>query len=161
MVIIVLLVVLPIVIALLRRVNSVLLFASLMAGSLLVRFLGDDIGLAANAFIRGPQGPLYVQLAVLLLPVVFTLLLLKNSISTAKLPIHFWPLILTGLSIAVLALPLFPSNLQAEIFKTQPGNFLRVAQDDILGAAVIFNLLLMWFSFRVKSGKEHHGKHHK
>lgn len=161
LIIIGLIVVLPIILALMRRVSSVLLFASLMAGALLLKFLGDDIGLAANAFIKGAQGPMYVQLAILLLPVVLTLLLLKHSVPTSKIALHFVPLLLTGLSIGVLALPMLPSDLQKEIFLTQPGNFLRLAQDDIVGAAVIFNLLLMWLSFRKEHHGGHHGKHHK
>lgn len=151
---------LPIVAGLVLRVNVTYLFSALLSGSVLLKFLGDDIALATNAFIRGAEGPLYVQLAILLLPVVLTIVLLKGTVSAAKLPIHFIPLLGVGLSTAVLALPLLPSALQASVFATEPGNLLRIAQDDIIGLTILLNLFVMWLGLR-KKHDEHHGKHHK
>gem|GEM_PF-233103 len=153
------LIVVPILLGLFLRVSAVLLFASLLSGSLFVQYLGDDVALAINAATRNPQAPLYAQIAVLLLPVLLTAIFARRSMSPSKLLLNLLPLISVGLATAVLVLPLLPSGVQANIFSNPYGNILRQTQDNIIGLAVLLNLALIWISFKT-AGHDKHGKRH-
>lgn len=148
----------PVILAFVFRVSPVLLFSSLLAGSLFVRYLGDDVSLTVAAFSRNPQAGLYAQAGLVILPLIITLVVARHSTSSSKLMLNILPLILVGLATPVVVLPQLPSDLQSQIFATEPGNLLRQFQDDIIGLMVLLNLGLIWWSFRKKP--EHHGKHH-
>lgn len=149
---------LPILLSIIFRVNAIYLFLSLLAGDILVKFLSDDVALALAMISRSTQVPMITQLTLLLLPVVMTIFFLRKSIPASKFVIHLLPLILTGLSIAVLALPLMTSGTQGAIFATPAGNLLRLTQDLIISVTAIMTLLLVWISNRQPHGK--HGRHH-
>jgi len=148
---------LPVLLAILFRVNAVYLFVSLAAGYLMLQFLGDDAGLAMGAFIRGANVPMASQFLLLFAPLVFTLLVLRKSLPASKLLFHIIPLIAIGVAAAALALPLLPSPAQQQIFSKPYGDVFRDAQDVAVGAAAVLILLLMWLTMRHKEGKK--GKH--
>ncbi|HTE57181.1 MAG TPA: hypothetical protein VK694_00395 [Verrucomicrobiae bacterium] len=148
----------PVVLALVFRVSAVKLFVSMSAGYLLVQFVGDDAGLAAGAFIRGANTPMATQIALLLAPTLFTLLLMRKSLPSSKLPLHILPLIAIGASLAVLTLPLVPSHIQKQVFDAPHGDVLRDAQDVAVALAAVLTLVLMWATGRNKEDKKR-GKH--
>jgi hypothetical protein len=78
----------------------------------------------------------------------------------SKLLLHFVPLIGTGLTIAVLALPYFDSNAQSQIFANYYGDMFKDSQDVIVGATSLMILLLMWLTLKHKEDKKHKKKHH-
>lgn len=147
----------PVLLALLFRVSAVFLFLSMAAGGLLVNVVGDDAGLAAGMMVRGQNVPMLTNFALLFLPVAITLLFMRKTMPRSKFLLHIIPLVGVGLSLAVLALPLFASHIQQQIFDNRYGNMLKNAQDVIIAATAILTLLLMWLTYRDKSGK--HDKH--
>jgi hypothetical protein len=153
------LVIVPVILAFALRVNAILLFFSVMAGGLLVRFMGDDATLVLGAFVRGEAAAMYAQLLLLLLPIVVTLFFGRKSLTSSKILLNIPNIILSGLVIGIIAMPLFSSDLELRLAATEPGNVLRNMQDNIVGLTVFLNLVLMWVTFRHKSeGK--HKKHH-
>lgn len=151
---------LPVLLALLLRVNAVYLFVSVAAGDLLVRYLADDAALALNAFIRSNNVPTVTYLVMLLVPVVLTLLILRKSLPTTKVLLHIPALVGCGLLVAALALPLLPSPLQSQVVDLPAGNVLRQSQDIIVGVTTALVLFLAWHSYRPRDGKsKKHGKH--
>ena len=151
---------LPVVLALLFRVSSLCLFAASAAGALLVKYLGDDVWLAVNMFVKGPNTQFFVQLSLLFLPVLLTLFFTRKSLPKSKILLHLVPIIANGLLIAAIAIPLLPPALQSGIFAVPIGGVAKRSQDIMVGAAVVLNLLLMWQLNR----SNHHegaGKKHK
>lgn len=148
----------PVLLAMIFRVNAIYLFLSLVAGDVLVKFLSDDVSLAVAMINRSPHVPMISQLSLLLLPILLTIFFMRRSIPAAKFVVYLLPLILTGLSVPVFALPLLTSGTQGAIFATPIGNALQNVQDLIVCTAAIMTLMLVWFSNRQHHGK--HGKHH-
>jgi hypothetical protein len=158
-VLLVLLAGLPILLALLLRVSAIFLFLSVAVGNLLVLFLSDDTTVAVDAFSKGSQTPMIVRLTLLLLPVVFTLFVLRKSLASSKFLLHFLPIIGTGLTLLVLALPILPSEAQAQIFAVPFGGIFKQSQDLIVAITGVLVLLLAFRGYRHKDDKRR-GKHH-
>ena len=148
---------LPVLLAIVLRVSALFLYLSLAAGFLLLQFLGDDAGLAARVFVRGPNVPMIAQFTLLFLPVVLTFLFMRRSMPASKLLFHIVPLIAISLAGVVITLPLLASPVQQQIFANQYGNVLKNSQDIAVGIASILTLLLMWATYRHKESKK--GKH--
>jgi len=153
------LVLLPVILAFVMRVNAVLLFFAVMSGGLLVSFMGDDATLVLGAFVRGEAASMYAQLLLLYLPVGLTLFVVRKSLTTAKILLNVPAIILCGMVLGILAMPLFTTGLQAELLATEPGSILQHFKDDIIGLTVLINLVLMWLYFRHKPDSKHK-KHH-
>ena len=152
---------LPIFNALIMRVSAIFLFASIAVGNFLVLYLSDDVTLALNAFSKDKNIPMIVQLVLLLMPVIFTLFFLRKSTTRGKLLLHLVPLIGCGLSIAVLTLPILPSEVQGQIFGHPSGDVFKNSQDLIVGITAILVLLLMWHTYKPhEDGKHGKKKHH-
>lgn len=147
---------LPVFNALIMRVSAIFLFTSIAVGNFLVLYLSDDAALAANAFTKSQYVPMVTQLTLLLLPIILTLFVLRKSLPKSKLLLHIIPLIGCGLSIAVLALPLLPSEVQGQIFGMPSGDVFKNSQDLIVSITAIMVLMLMW-----RTHGHHDGKHHK
>lgn len=147
---------LPVLNAIVLRVSAIFLFISIAVGNFLVLYLGDDAILAVNAFTKDKNVPMVVQLTLLFLPVVLTLITLRKSLAKSKLLLHIVPLIGCGLSLAVLAVPLLPSDLQAQIFALPLGDIFKNSQDLIISVTAVMVLLLTWRSYRHNDDK--HGK---
>jgi hypothetical protein len=143
----------PVVLALIRRVSAVLLFLSVAGGSLLVTHLSDDATLVSRMVSRSANVPMITSIVLLVLPVLLTLLLLKKTMPRSKLLLHIIPLLATGLSLAVLALPLLPSHMQAELFAAPYGAPLKNSQDLVIGGTTVLVLLLMLIAHRHKEDK--------
>lgn len=149
----------PVLVALLLRVNSVFLFLSAVAGNLFVQYISDDAELVAGIVIKGANVPTATRFALLFLPVVLTIFFMRKTMQKSKVLLHLLPLVATGLTIGVFALPLMASSAQDQIFASAYGDIIRDTQDVAVSAAAFLTLLLVWATYRHKEGK--HGKKHK
>jgi len=149
----------PIVLAIVLRVNAVFLFLSLMVGELMVTYLSNDAVTVAGSFSKGAQQDKLVPIILLWLPIALTLLFLRKSLPTSKLPLHIVPIIATGLAGAVLTLNLLSSSFQNGVYASQYGSTFKQIQDFIVVGAGILILLLVWATYRRPHHSEH-GKHH-
>lgn len=146
----------PVLLGLLTRVHAAFLFLSIATGSLLVNYVGDDAAFALRMVMRGENTAMITQFALLLVPVVLTLLFMRKTMPKSKVLLNVPVLLACGLALAVLALPYFDSNAQEKIFTMQYGDVFKDAQDTIVATVASFSLLLLWLTARHK--EEKHGK---
>lgn len=146
----------PVLLALVFRVNALFVFASICMGYFLQFALSDDVDLALATIIRGSNSMIIARFALLALPIVLTLFLLRKTAGKGTL-LQIAPLILSGCLLAVITLPLLPPGTEQAIYDSPYGGNIKGAQDLVLAAAAVSNLLLMWALF--KHGHEK-GKHH-
>ena len=145
----------PVILALIFRLHALYLFVSICVGYFLQFALSDDVDLAFAAIIRGSNSMTIARLVLLGIPVILTLFLLRKTAGRSQL-FQLVPLLFSGLLLAAITLPLLPPETEQAIFDSAYGSNIRGAQDLVMSAAVVSNLLLMWGLFK------HHakGKHH-
>lgn len=145
----------PVLFALIFRTHALYIFVSVCVGYFLQFALSDDVDLALATIIRGSDSMVIARLVLLGVPIVLTLFVLRKTASKTLL-FQLIPLIFSGLFLAAITLPLLPSGTEQAIYDSTYGGNIRGAQDLVITAAVISNLLLMWTLFK------HHGKgkHH-
>lgn len=148
--------VVPAILAILWRVNSIILFTSVAVGDLLVRYLGEDAGTLAQSFYKNFQTPMGAKLALLFAPVVLTLLFGMHSLSKFRAVLHFIPIIATGAVLALLTLPLLSLSFQASVYSSPFGPMIKNTQDLIIAGAAVTSLVVAWLTTQ----KSHHGKKH-
>ena len=144
---------LPVLLALLLRVNAVFLFMSVAAGNLLVRYVGDDADLALGMVVRDADAPIIAKFVLQLAPVILTILFLRKTLPRSKMLLHVIPCIAVGLSLGVFVLTFLTSSVQAKVYDSPYGDILKTSQDVIIGAAVVLTLLLAWLTYRNKDAK--------
>lgn len=146
----------PILLALVFRVNALYLYFSICVGYFLQSTLSDDVDLALATLIRGSDSMVIARLTLLALPILITIFVLRKT-QGKSFVFQFVPLILSGLFVAVLALPLLPTTIEQNIYASQFGEGIRRSQDLIVAAASVSNLALAFILFK---HKQPHGKHH-
>lgn len=156
----------PLVLLMLLRVNAALVFLSLCLGDVLVQFVASDAGnfltmhadqvpqQAANA------GNDTIKLFLLLLPVVLTTIFMVRTIrGNARLLLNVLPSAGVGLLGALLVVPLLPAGLSHNIIGSSLWSQAQRAQDLIVGGSALVCMFVLWLQ-RPKSGSGHkHGKH--
>lgn len=150
---------LPVLNAIIFRVSAVLLFTSIAVGNFLLLYLSDDVILALNTFSKDKNIPMITRLVMLLTPIVLTLFVMRKSLPGSKLIWHIIPIIGCGLSIAVLAIPIFPSDIQGQLFGMPSGDVFKNSQDLIVSITAILVLMLMWRGYKHSDGKHSKKRH--
>lgn len=148
----------PIVALLLLKSHAAVVFFSLCAGSVLVKYVGSDATLAATSLSSNEQ-PFtegVVQIAVLILPAAVSTVLLRKSVGGTKLLTSIVPAVATGLLTALLVIPLLPAGTRSILYQSNLWSILEQFQDFIVLAGVISSLFVLWLANR-KSG---HGRRH-
>lgn len=135
----------PVVLGLLLRIQSTLIFVSIIAGYTLVGFLTDDASLALNTVNARWDNKEITQIGLLLLPLVGSLIFGRGSSKLKSgIILQALALVASGFLLAVLLQPLLPSDLQATILTTEIGHSLLQARDLVVGIAILVNCLAMW-----------------
>lgn len=147
---------LPLLLGLIFRVSTSHLFFSLMAGELLGRYFGEDVGIIVNSVARSQRVADYAEVSVVVIPLILTAIFLKGSLSKGKVIFHFIPLLVTGVVLAAFTLPALPAAAQDYIKQTEAGNQLLGMSSVIVGVVVFLQLVSLWLLNR-PSG---HGKKH-
>lgn len=143
----------PVLLALVFRVNAVFLYLSVAAGNLLVMSVADDADLALGMVASNVNTRMAASFGLLLAPVLLTLLFLRKTMSRSKMLFHILPIIGSGLMLAAFALPFLSVNARAQVYDSTYGEIIDSAQDVVIGAATLLTLFLAWFSYRNKDGK--------
>lgn len=149
---------LPLLLAVVFRINAVLLFLSIAIGGLLARHLGEDAAWVLATFIKDPNLQAYTNIALLLLPVGLTYFLLKKTLVGSKIVLQFIPLVLVSLMIGSLVISYLPGGMQSEVYQTEVGKVVKQATDVLIAGTAIMIMLLAWFTLREKHGPKR-GKH--
>ncbi|MDB5181637.1 MAG: hypothetical protein JWP13_400 [Candidatus Saccharibacteria bacterium] len=165
LIILIILLVAPLVLLMVLRINAALVFLSLCLGNVLVQFIGPDAGtLLSSGVARAPGGmppsQSYINLILLLLPVILTMLIMIHSVrGHAKLAFNILPA--TGVSTlgVLLAVPLLSAGLTGSITQLALWHELENLQTLILSISTLLCLLFLWMQ-RPKAQKEDSNKHH-
>lgn len=154
----------PVVLLMLLRVNAALVFLSLCLGDVLVRFVaGDASDLLAQHADQVTQvanaDNNTVKIVLLLLPAVLTAVFMIRTVrGKARLLLNAMPAAGVGLLGALLVVPLLSPGLSHNITDSSLWDQAKNAQDIIVGGSAIVCLVVLWLQ-RPKSGGSHHRKH--
>ncbi len=159
-----LIVLVPVILLLVFRINATLVFLSLCLGNVLVQFVAPD----ANTFFQLfsahvpkdlDNGNDTVKMLLLLLPVILTSIFMIRTVSgKTKLVLNVIPAVGVGLLGALLIVPLLPPGLSHDIVHTDLWKEVQQAQNLIVGTSAVACLLVLWMQ-RPQVGK--HNKKHK
>ncbi|GAC1499765.1 MAG: hypothetical protein NVS1B10_02830 [Candidatus Saccharimonadales bacterium] len=158
-------VVVPILLIMLLRINAALVFLSLCLGDVLVQFLSKDTGAFVSLYsARLPAQAANpstntINIALISLPAILTALFMIRSIhSKSRLVLNIFPAIGVGLLAALLIVPLLSSGLSHNIFATSFWRQANRAQALIVGGSALTCLVVIWLQ-RPKTPKHKSGKH--
>jgi hypothetical protein len=156
----------PIILLLVLRVNATLVFLSLCLGNVLTQFVADDAGwfmsmAATSAPQAGSVTESTVKIGLLLLPVILTAIFMIRTVSGGgKLALNMIPAAGVGLLGALLVVPLLPGGMSQTLMSSDIWLEVTKLQDLIVGASALLCLFVLWLQ-RPKTGHhELHGKHH-
>lgn len=151
----------PLALGMFFRVSTSHIFFSLMAGELLARTFGEDVGSIFHSFIRHEVALQYAEAAVLVLPIFLTAFFLKATLSKGKVMLHFIPLLITGVVLAAFLLPMLPADARAQVASIEAGRQLLDLSTAIVGGVVFVQLVSLWLLHRVHGeGGHRKGKKH-
>lgn len=155
----------PVVLLMLLRVNAALVFLSLCLGDVLVQFTAND----ANAFLTTftnshtitsvTTSNSNVKIGLLLLPVVLTTIFMIRTVhGTSRLALNVLPAVGVGLLGALLIVPLLPPGSAHDIIGSSLWDQAQKAQVLIVGASALACLFVLWLQRPKAGGKKHHRK---
>lgn len=165
LIILIALLAIPIIAIMWLRINAAQIFLSLCLGNILVEFIGPDaakIITSASSRTHGTEPSLaYLNLALLLLPVIATAVIMIHSVKgRAKLAYNLLPAIGVSVLTALLALPLLSENITGAVLDLPLWRELENLQTLILSVSAMLTLLFLWMQRPKSGGDEKHGKHH-
>lgn len=145
----------PLLLAFVFRVNSVMLFLSLACGSLLQKTLGESTSLALWSIVK--NGPIdeISNLILLGLPVLMTLVISRKTMRHSGVFLQLVPLIATCAAAAMLALPLLSPGIIGALYAGPFGKELKQSQDVVIALAAVLNLMLAWRVYRYHDHSKH------
>ncbi len=151
----------PVLILMVLRVNAALVFLSLCLGDVLVQFVASDTNSVLN-FIASSDaqkfgsGSMPAKIILLLFPVVLTTIFMVRTVrGKAKLLLNVLPSAGVGLLGALLLVPLLPPGLRHNIVASSLWDQAQRAQDLIVGASALVCLFAIWLQrSKVSFGKQ-------
>lgn len=153
----------PLVVFTILRIKPLYLFVSLMTGYIWVLYLGEPADLTLRSLMRVPHPDSVARIALLVLPLLITLLLMRRTLSTSALPFQFFLLIANSLLLAVLVINYLPNSVQISLYSSNAGNVVRQANDVLIAGVAGLHVLVMWL-MRPRNhdahGHGHKKKHH-
>lgn len=159
----------PLVLLMVLRINAALVFLSLCLGNILVQFVAED----ANSFMTILQstkansvvdagGDNIIKLLLLLLPVLLTSVFMIKTVKGVKLVLNILPAAGVGLLGGLLVVPLLSPELAGSILESTLWIEVSKAQNLIVGTSALVCLFVLWLQRpKAGGGEEKHAKHHK
>lgn len=148
------LVLIPIVLLFLLRVNAALVFLSLCLGSVLVQFAGNDaVSIVSGASTGSYATASTIKLALLVSPAVLTIIFMMGTVKGNKKYFNLLPAAVTGLLLALLAVPLLPPGLARDIRALSEWKSALQLQSGIITGSTLVCLIFLWSSRPKHDGK--------
>ena len=149
------LVVVPIVLLFLLKVNAALVFLSLCLGNVLVQFAGyDAVSIVAGASTSSYATASTIQLGLLVAPAILTVIFMMGTVQDKRKYFNVLPAAGTGLLLALLAVPLLPPGLSHNIIALNQWQQAIEMQSGVVAASTLVCLVFLWAS-RPKHDKKH------
>ncbi|MEO5627365.1 MAG: hypothetical protein ABIQ89_00550 [Candidatus Saccharimonadales bacterium] len=148
-------IIIPAALLILLRTNAAIVFLSLCAGALLVKFAGNEASLVGSAIGNNSLVvSQYFEVALLLLPVLLSAILLRKSMSGPKGVLNLLPAVAVGLVGVLLAVPLLPSTPQNAITSLNGWSMLEQSKEIVVVAGALVSLIALWVTH-----PKGHGRH--
>lgn len=155
----------PVVLLMLLRVNAALVFLSLCLGDVLVQFTANDASSYLTTFSGShtvtsvTTSNSNVKIGLLLLPVVLTTIFMIRTVhGSSRLLINALPAAGVGLLGSLLIVPLLPPSVAHNIIDSSLWTQVQRTQALIVGSSAVICLLVLWLQ-RPKTGGHKHRKH--
>lgn len=152
----------PVILLMVLRVNAALVFLSLCLGDVLVQFTANDASSFLTTFTNShtvtsvTTSNSNVKIALLLFPVVLTTVFMIRTIhGSSRLILNALPSAGVGLLGALLVVPLLPPGAAHNIVGSSLWDQAQNAQVLIVGGSALVCLLVLWLQ-RPKAGKRKH-----
>lgn len=154
------LVLLPLVLMLVLRSHGAIAFMSLCLGSVLVTYAAPDITDFLTEFMN--FGVLvteqWVKIGLLVVPLLFALIFTRKSVTGGKQLFNFLPALATGLLLALLVIPLLPSDLQESVEANDVWGTLTNLRTAVLLGGAFFSLTFLLMTSRPAKHEDKHKK---
>jgi hypothetical protein len=156
-VLLVVLVLLPAVLTFFLRSNAALAFLALCGGFAAITLSGSDIQHLIGQTKITSLTSNNVDLALLVVPLLFTLLFTYRSVSSKNgRYFSIIPALCAGGLLAIVAAPMFSDALQINVTASKFWHDLQNAQSYIVGIGLLASLLLIWTGgFKPGHSKKH------
>lgn len=148
----------PLAVLLVLRVNASLVFLSACLGAVLLHYVGDEASDFSNMFLP-LLGNNTFKVILVFLPVVLTTIFMIKTVRGASQLLNVLPAIGTSLLLTIMAVPLLPGSLVAQVQLSTTWDKIVQFQALIVGASALVCLFFLWTQ-RPKTGHDKHGKHH-
>ena len=126
--------------------NAALAFFSLCASEILILYTVSDATQLLNELSYTAPDADILNLAILLLPLLLTLLLTRATVhATGKMLLNVVPALCAGGLLALLAAPLLSGSVQADFGSSEIWLNLQKIQAWVIGIGALSSLLLIWF----------------
>lgn len=149
----------PVLAALVLRVNAALLFMSIAVGALLEQTLGDSTAFTLTTLVHIAHNDEVARIGLLALPIVLTLLFLRKTAKRRDMLLQLLPLLLCGAALAAIVLPLLTPGIRGAVAISRYSLVIDQSQDLVVAAAAAINMMLAWRSFRHRE-ESHRSKKH-
>lgn len=152
----------PVILLMVLRVNAALVFLSLCLGDVLVQFVSADANDLVSLFSSGHQTTShnFLKIALLLLPPTLTAIFMIRTVrGHGRLLLNSLPAAGVGMLGALLVVPLLSPGLSHNIVHADLWHQISRAQDLIVGASALICLLVLWLQRPKTGGEGKHGKH--
>ena len=148
------LVVIPVVVLMVLRINATMVFLGLCLGYVLTQFLGNDAKDFAQTFLgHTAMSTTVMKLVLLLIPVVLTAIIMIRTVRSKMLILNILPALSVGCLLALLVVPLLPPGTSHAITAMSFWHQAQRLQDLIIGVGALVSLLTLWL-LRPKHGSE-------
>lgn len=139
------------------RINASIVFFSLCAGSVLNNQVGGEASLFISSFIKnGDTSRAITSIGLILLPAIFSALIVRKSISANKLLANIVPSIAAGCLVVLLLVPFIPGGLQNQLTDSISWEYLERFEPLVLVIGMLSSVLLLWLSKdKTKKDKKH------
>jgi hypothetical protein len=146
----------PIVLMTVLRINAAMVFLSICLGSVLLQFVGPDaLSLVGLFTAHGSSiGKSTVQLVLVLLPVILTALFMIRSVHGKKIIVNIFPAVSASVLLLLVIQPLLSDGVRGTITATSWWPQLNQSSDLIIGIGALMCLLYLW-TMRQKSHADH------
>jgi hypothetical protein len=160
-------VVVPIIVLMVLRINAALVFLSLCLGDVLVQFVAGDTNSFMSVFSSShtvqsiASSGSATKLILLLLPVILTAIFMIRTVKGARLALNILPSAGVGLLGSLLVVPLLSAGLAHTIIDSSLWVQAQRAQDLLVGASALVCLLVLWLQRPRTGGEDKHSRHHR
>ena len=149
----------PLVLMTVLRINAPLVFLSICLGDVLVQFVGDRAAEFFNLFLpRTMTSTSTVNLALVLIPVVLTMIFMIRTVKSNRLLTNLLPAVAASFLLLFTIRTLLPGGVQHDILTSPFWSPIDRAQELIVGTGALICLFFLWLQ-RPKNPE--HGKKHK